>query len=175
MPSLCCNSRLLSDLSSRGNDPSSPTFATCGLVSGNTTPNTLSVQYTSCKYALEPVFSSHTMSQRTPSASTRLSPVKPNAAITGSASRRLLNQPGSFASHRKPSTIVLTFATNPATTPKLTSSPQTLVQSGTPQELFQLLPPSPPFHGPTSVAANSRLCPYISHNMGCFSLIHSNP
>ena len=124
--------RLLSDLISGGSDLSSPAFATFGNLSGGTGEGKQSLQHTSCTYALALALCIHAFTQRTPSESTRDSSVKSTNGSSGNASRRSLNQRGSFASPRTPSMIALRTSAIAARNPKLTSSPQTQAPTGTP-------------------------------------------
>lgn len=125
--------RLLSDLISAGSNLSSPAFATLGNLSGGTGEGKQSSQHTSCTYALAPALCIHAFTQRTPSESTLYSSVTSTNGSSGSASRRSLNQRGSFASPSTPSMIARRTSAIAASSPKLTSSRQTLVQNGTPR------------------------------------------
>lgn len=127
--------RLLSDLISGGSDLSSPAFATFGNLSGGTGEGKQSSQHTSCTYALALALSIRAFTQRTPSEATQHSSVTSTNGSSGTAPRRSLNQRGNFARdeqilERSPKNV-----TTPAKTPQLTSSRQTLVQSGTPPRL----------------------------------------
>lgn len=126
-------SLLLSVLNSRGNDLRSLAFATFGNLSGGTGEGEHCSQHTSCTYALALALCIQPFTQRTPSESTLYSSVKSTNGSSGSASRRSLNQRGSFASPRTPSMIARRTSAIAARSPKLTFSHQTLVQNGTPQ------------------------------------------
>ena len=128
--------RLLSDLISGGSDLSSPAFATFGNLSGGTGGGKQSSQHTSCTYALALALCIHAFTQRTPSESTQYSSVTSTNGSSGTAPRRLLNQP------TNPATVVQTSKRNPriptiaSQSWRFTSSRQSLVQSKIPLQIL---------------------------------------